>query len=56
MIVGWRVLMQCFPSVRGDLPLPRMSQTFVVGWSGMRGLVTLATALRSRRPFRSEAR
>jgi Na+/H+ antiporter len=34
-----------FPSIRQKDPLPTMRALFVVGWSGMRGVVSLATAL-----------
>ncbi len=33
-----------FASMRGDTPVPLLRQGILVGWSGMRGLVTLATA------------
>lgn len=34
-----------FPVLRGDLPAASFGQALLVGWCGMRGLVTLATAL-----------
>ncbi|TAJ69677.1 MAG: sodium:proton antiporter [Phenylobacterium sp.] len=37
-VVNW------FPAIRGDLPPPTFRQGILVGWCGMRGLVTLATA------------
>ncbi|MBW6528649.1 cation:proton antiporter [Sphingomonas sp. RHCKR7] len=33
-----------FPRLRGDYPATGLSQSVVVGWCGMRGIVTLATA------------
>jgi CPA1 family monovalent cation:H+ antiporter len=33
-----------FRSFRGDVPSPTLRQGVLVGWCGMRGLVTLATA------------
>ena len=33
-----------FEIVRGNIPVPLLRQGVLVGWSGMRGLVTLATA------------
>jgi len=37
--LSWR-----FPAFRGDLERPKLRQGVLVGWCGMRGLVTLATA------------
>jgi monovalent cation/hydrogen antiporter len=37
--LSWR-----FPAFRGDLDRPNLRQGVLVGWCGMRGLVTLATA------------
>jgi CPA1 family monovalent cation:H+ antiporter len=37
-------LVNWFPVIRGDLPPPTFQQGILVGWCGMRGLVTLATA------------
>jgi len=34
-----------FPSIARNDPMPSLSALFVVGWSGMRGVVSLATAL-----------
>lgn len=39
---GWRLLR---PSVRRRDPFPPYSNVFLVSWTGMRGVVTLATAL-----------
>ncbi|MET0279319.1 MAG: cation:proton antiporter [Pseudorhodoplanes sp.] len=33
-----------FPALRGDLPSASFGQALLIGWCGMRGLVTLATA------------
>ena len=40
----WNRLSVRFASLRGDLPPPTLAPGIAVGWSGMRGLVTLATA------------
>jgi CPA1 family monovalent cation:H+ antiporter len=37
-------LVNWFPVIRNDLPPPSLRQGILVGWCGMRGLVTLATA------------
>jgi CPA1 family monovalent cation:H+ antiporter len=37
--LSWR-----FAAIRGDLPRPSLRQGVLVGWCGMRGLVSLATA------------
>lgn len=37
-------LAQSFRGLRGDYPAPTLRQAVLVGWCGMRGLVTLATA------------
>lgn len=37
-------LVNWVPAIRGDLPPPTFQQGILVGWCGMRGLVTLATA------------
>jgi len=37
-------LVNWVPAIRGDLPPPTLRQGILVGWCGMRGLVTLATA------------
>ena len=42
-----------FPSLRGDLPPASLRQGVLVGWCGMRGLLTLATAFALPAPFRS---
>jgi CPA1 family monovalent cation:H+ antiporter len=34
-----------WPSLRRDYPMPPMGQVFVVAWTGMRGIVSLAAAL-----------
>ena len=44
VVMGWNRLANWFPTVRGDLPAPRVRQGVAVGWSGIRGLLTLATA------------
>lgn len=40
----WNRLSARFASLRGGMPAPTLRQSLLVGWSGMRGLVTLATA------------
>ena len=40
----WNRLSVRYVSIRGDFPPPTLRQGIVVGWCGMRGLVTLATA------------
>ena len=44
VVALWNMLAVRFASVRGRLPPPTWRQGVVVAWSGMRGLVTLATA------------
>ena len=44
VVVAWRFLAVRFRTLRGEMGIPPLRQTIVVGWSGMRGLVTLATA------------
>ena len=44
VVMTWNRLAVRFASVRGALPAPTLGQGVVVAWSGMRGLVTLATA------------
>lgn len=44
VVLAWNRLAVRFPRVRGPLPPPTLRQAVVVGWSGMRGLVSLATA------------
>jgi CPA1 family monovalent cation:H+ antiporter len=44
VVMGWGRLAQRFASLRGGLSAPTLGQGIVVSWSGMRGLVTLATA------------
>ncbi len=39
---GWRWL---FPSIRAKDPYPAWQNVFVIAWTGMRGVVSLATAL-----------
>ena len=40
----WNRLSVRYSTIRGDFPPPTLRQGVLVGWSGMRGLVTLATA------------
>jgi CPA1 family monovalent cation:H+ antiporter len=40
----YNLLVRALPVIRGDLPPPSFAQSVLVGWCGMRGLVTLATA------------
>ncbi len=40
----WNRLAAAFEVLRGDMAPPTLQQGLLVGWSGMRGLVTLATA------------
>lgn len=46
--IAWSLLynlaVRLSPVLRGDLPPPSFAQSLIVGWCGMRGLVTLATA------------
>ncbi len=42
--VAWNRLSVRYAAIRGDFPPPTLRQGVLVGWSGMRGLVTLATA------------
>ena len=44
VVMGWNRLAARFAGLRGTLPPPTLGQGVVVSWSGMRGLVTLATA------------
>ena len=44
VVMMWNRLAVHFASIRGRLPPPTWGQGVVVAWSGMRGLVTLATA------------
>lgn len=44
VVMLWSRLAARFSALRGDLPAPKPAQGVVVAWSGMRGLVTLATA------------
>ena len=44
VVMAWNRLAVRFASIRGRLPPPTWGQGVVVAWSGMRGLVTLATA------------
>jgi CPA1 family monovalent cation:H+ antiporter len=44
VVMIWNRLAVHFANVRGRLPPPTWGQGVVVAWSGMRGLVTLATA------------
>jgi len=43
--VGYNILVRTFPMLRGDAKPVSFAQSVVVGWCGMRGLVTLATAM-----------
>ncbi len=43
-VMAWNRLVARFAWLRGALPPPTLGQGVVVAWSGMRGLVTLATA------------
>jgi monovalent cation/hydrogen antiporter len=43
-VIGWNRLSVWSAKVRGPLPPPTFGQGVAVAWSGMRGLVTLATA------------
>jgi CPA1 family monovalent cation:H+ antiporter len=43
-VMTYNRLVNWFPVIRGDLPPPSLRQGILVGWCGMRGLVTLATA------------
>ena len=47
----WNRLAARFASLRAGLPPPTLGQGLLVGWSGMRGLVTLATAFALPRDF-----
>jgi CPA1 family monovalent cation:H+ antiporter len=42
--LSYNLIVRTFPMLRGDLPPPSFAQSVVVGWCGMRGLVTVATA------------
>ncbi len=42
--LAYNLLTRAFPLLRGPLNPPSFAQSVVVGWCGMRGLVTLATA------------
>ena len=53
VVVLWNMLAVRFASIRGRLPPPTWGQGVVVAWSGMRGLVTLATAFALPAVFRS---
>ena len=44
LVMVWNRVAARFPRLRGPLPAPTVGQGVVVAWSGMRGLVTLATA------------
>lgn len=44
VVMVWNRLSARFRWVRGDLPAATVGQGIAVGWSGMRGLITLATA------------
>jgi NhaP-type Na+/H+ or K+/H+ antiporter len=44
VVMVWNRLAARFGRLRGDLPPPTLRQGLLVSWSGMRGLVTLATA------------
>ena len=44
VVMAWNRLAARFAALRGGLPPPTLGQGIVVAWSGMRGLVTLATA------------
>lgn len=44
VVMGWGAVARAFPRVRGQLKPPTVAQSLLVSWSGMRGLVSLATA------------
>jgi CPA1 family monovalent cation:H+ antiporter len=44
IVLVWNRLAARFAGIRGQLPPPTLGQGVAVAWSGMRGLVTLATA------------
>ena len=44
VVMAWNLVVRRFPKLRGDLQAPTVAQGLLVSWSGMRGLVTLATA------------
>jgi monovalent cation/hydrogen antiporter len=44
-VVPGAYLPRLFPSVRRKHQAPKASQTFIIGWAGMRGVVSLAAAL-----------
>jgi len=44
VVMAWNVLARRYQAIRGHLPAPTPAQGVIVSWSGMRGLVSLATA------------
>ncbi len=44
VVLAWNLIARHLAAARGDLPPPTYAQGVLVGWSGMRGLITLATA------------
>lgn len=44
VVMGWNQLARRFAWARGDLSAPTVAQGLLVSWTGMRGLLTLATA------------
>ena len=44
VVMGWNRLAARFAAARGSLPPPTVAQGVAVSWTGMRGLVSLATA------------
>lgn len=43
-VMGWNLLARHYHAIRGNLAKPTLAQGVIVSWSGMRGLVSLATA------------
>jgi len=44
VVMGWNWVARRYPAVRGGPEAPTVGQGVLVGWCGMRGLVSLATA------------
>jgi CPA1 family monovalent cation:H+ antiporter len=51
VVMAWNQMAQRFASARGDLDPPNTAQGVLVAWSGMRGLITMATAFALPRDF-----
>jgi CPA1 family monovalent cation:H+ antiporter len=51
VVMSWNQIAQHWDWARGDLPAPTPAQGLLVSWSGVRGLLTMATAFALPRDF-----